>query len=94
MRLTYARSQIRIQQIVEFLLIRGLILLFLISLDRPAFWSCSRKCSRSEASSLCKKVYIAEEKKRKKNRSYLKEFKKTRPANECLGNLQFRFETH
>ena len=86
MRLTYARSQIRMRQIVEFVLIRGLILLFLISLDRPAFWSCSRKCSRSEASSLCKKMYIAEEK-----RSYLKEFKKTRPANECLGNLQFRF---
>ena len=46
-------SQIRIPRIAEFLLIRGLFLLFLFSLDRAAFWPCFRKCLRSAASLLC-----------------------------------------
>ena len=48
-------SQIRILHVAEFLLIRGLFLLFLISLDRAAFRSCSRNCLRSAASLLCEK---------------------------------------
>ena len=48
-----SRSHIRILHVVEFLLIWGLFLLFLISIDRAAFWSCSRKCLRSAASPLC-----------------------------------------
>ena len=47
MRLKFARSRIRIPNVAEFLLIRGLFLLFLISLDRAAFWSCSRNYLRS-----------------------------------------------
>ena len=42
-----SRSQIPIQHVAEFLIIRGLILLFCISHDRAAFRSCSHKCLRS-----------------------------------------------
>ena len=53
-RLIFARSQIRIRHVAEFfLLIRGLFF-SIISLDRAAFWSCSRKCLRRAASPLCK----------------------------------------
>ena len=53
-RLKFARLQIRIRHVAEFfLLIRGLFLLFYISLDRAALWSCSRKCLRSAAWLLC-----------------------------------------
>ena len=57
-RLKFARlrSQIRFRHVAEFLIIRGSFLLFLISFDRAAFWSCSRKCLRSAASPLCKFV--------------------------------------
>ena len=47
MRLKFAKAQIRIRHVDEFLLIQGLFLLLLFSLDRAAFWSCSRKCLRS-----------------------------------------------
>ena len=45
-------SHIGIRHVAEILLIRGLFLLFLISLDRAAFWLCSRKCLRSSTSPL------------------------------------------
>ena len=40
----------------QFLLIRGFFLFFLISLDRAAFWPCSRKCLQSAAPPLCLKL--------------------------------------
>ena len=54
MRLKVDRLQFRIRHVAEFLLIRGLFLLFFISLDRAAFWSFSRKFLQSAASRLCK----------------------------------------
>ena len=50
MRLKFSKSQIRIRPVAEFLLIRGVFLLFRISHDRAVFWSCSPKCLRSTAS--------------------------------------------
>ena len=38
-RLNFARSQIRIRHLAEFMLIPALFLLLVISLDRTAFWS-------------------------------------------------------
>ena len=58
MRLKFSRSQIRILYVADFLQIRGLILIFLFSLDRAALWSCSRKFLRSAASPLCKKLFL------------------------------------
>ena len=55
MRLIFASSQIQIRIVAEFFLIRGQFLLFLMSLDRAVFWSCSRKCLRS-AACLCVKL--------------------------------------
>ena len=46
-------SQSRILQAAEFLLIRGLFLLFLFSFNRAAFCLFSRKCLRSAALPLC-----------------------------------------
>ena len=40
-RFKFARSQIRIPCVADILLIRGLFLLFLKSLDRAASWSCA-----------------------------------------------------
>ena len=55
MRLKFAMSQIRIRHVAEYLLIRGLFLVFPFSLERAAFWSYSRKCLQSKLSLLCNK---------------------------------------
>ena len=57
-RLNFVRSQIRIRHVAEFVLIRGLFLLFIILLNRAAFWSYSRKCLRSAALPLCQLLFL------------------------------------
>ena len=42
----------------EFLLIRSFFLIFLISLDRAASWSFSRKCLRSATLPLCRILLV------------------------------------
>ena len=56
--LKFAKSQIRIRHAAEFLLSRGFLLLFFISLDRAAFWSCSFSQVRCAASLLCLSLKI------------------------------------
>ena len=66
MRLTYARSQIRIQQIVEFLLIRGLILLFLFHLIDLLFGRVLASVREAKLRLCVRKCTLLKKKKEKK----------------------------